>query len=161
MVSSVQSKSREFQLDFLLCCLVSAWQVIQLVLHHSCILPFRSSPPLINRQLCAVVYYGKGKVTLLDPHPKAVLSCPCKLYQTLQSRMSYCIQLNVYFEFGCQLAPSVNTCLCVSVDPPPPAAAHFPPNPAPAPHLTIKQRKKHGYNYSGDVRTTYNSNCTC
>lgn len=56
---------------------------------------------LINHQHCAVVCTAccvKGKVTLRDPQPKAVLSYPCELYQTLQIPTNYSIQLNIFWE---------------------------------------------------------------
>lgn len=128
-----------------------------------------SAPPrhaLINHQHCAVVCVAccvKGKVTLRDPHPKAVLSCPRELYRTLQipTNYLYSVQLNVYFKSvlwvsACSTLPStvswlsVIKSLCVSVDP-----TH--PIPAPTPRQAIKQRKKHGYNHSGEVRATHNS----
>lgn len=68
LVSSLQTGRRAVPLDSLPCCLVWTWQVVQLVFHHHCLLPLRSSPQCFNKSsaLCSCVHCvlceGKGNL---------------------------------------------------------------------------------------------------
>lgn len=92
--------------------------------------------------------------------------CPRELYWTLQipANYLYSIQLNIYFKsvlwvLALSTLPKYSHLAkynYISVSQWIPTTSPPPPTPAPAPQQAIKQRKKHGYNHSVEVRVMRN-----